>query len=72
MAIQGCITRLLLPIHRAHWRGKALGQQEEWAEVEREWLKSIGSLESLMTLLKVARQNKMICICDGTQDIQLE
>jgi hypothetical protein len=30
------------------------------------------SLESLMTLLKVARQNKMICISDKTQDIRLE
>lgn len=25
-----------------------------------------------MTLLKVARQNKMIIICDDTQDIRLE
>lgn len=30
------------------------------------------SLESLMTLLKVARQNKMIQICDDTNDLRLE
>lgn len=34
--------------------------------------KSLGTLESLMTLLKVARQNKMIYICDDTKDIRLE
>lgn len=33
---------------------------------------NIGSLEPLMTLLRVARENKMICICDDTQDIRLE
>ena len=34
--------------------------------------KSIGTLESLMTLLKVARQNKMLVICDATHDIRLD
>ena len=34
--------------------------------------KSIGALSSLMTLLKVARQNKMICIHDDMKDIRLE
>jgi hypothetical protein len=34
--------------------------------------KSIQTLESLLTLLRIARQNKMICICDNTQDIRLE
>lgn len=34
--------------------------------------KNINTLESLLTLLKIARQNKMICICDDTKDIRLE
>ena len=42
---------------------------QEYKSIEH---KSIGTLESLMTLLKVARQNKMICICGDTKDIRLE
>jgi len=34
--------------------------------------RDISSLQSLMTLLKVARENKMITICDDTKDIRLE
>jgi len=34
--------------------------------------RDISSLQSLMTLLKVARENMMIRICDDSQDIRLE
>lgn len=63
------LTPLVIKIHKmslAYILSKFL---EEHKTLEQN---SVGSLESLMTLLKVARQSKMICICDDTKDIRLE
>jgi len=45
---------------------------EEYRELVQENKSNLGALSSLMTLLKVARQNKMLCISDQTEDIRLE
>jgi len=63
------VTPIICKIHKmslAYILSKFL---QEHKNIE---LKSVDSLASLMTLLKVARQNKMICICDDTKDIRLE
>ena len=61
------VTPIVIKIHKmslAYILSKFL---QENKNIE---LKSVDSLASLMTLLKVARQNKMICICDDTKDIK--